>query len=121
MMSAPDSMPPVLHVLDANGCDTILDLATDPQAAETTSPHRDLGARAFVAAGATRCPKCNGENLNFAGMDIVGQSAYQEASCQDCHVKFHVVYRLVGFALEVDGSMEIHTIAEDFGQIKAPD
>jgi hypothetical protein len=120
MMSAPDSMRPVLHVLDADGRDTILDLAADPQMAETTLPRSDQDARAFVAAAATRCPKCNSETLDFAGMNIVGQSAYQEASCQDCDVRFYVVYRLVGFALEVGDSMEIHTIAEDFGQITVP-
>ena len=78
----------------------------------------DQEARRFVAAAATRCPKCNSQNVDFAAMDIVGQSAYQEASCQDCDIIFYVVYRLVGFALEIDGSMEIHTITEDFGQIK---
>jgi hypothetical protein len=50
-------------------------------------------------------------------VEIERQSAYQEASCQDCDVRFYVVYRLVGFALEVGDSMEVHTIAEDFGQI----
>ncbi len=119
MMSAPDSMRPVLHALDADGRDTILDLAEDPQAVENT-PQSDQNARAFVAAAATRCPNCHGENLDFAGIEIEGQSAFQEASCQDCETRFYTVYRLVGFGLQGDGDTEVHTITEDFGEIKKP-
>lgn len=119
MMSAPDSMRPVLHVLDTNGHDTILDLANE-SLAEAGTERSDREARAFVAAVASRCPKCHRENLDFSRIEIDGQSAFQEASCQDCELRFYVVYRLVGFGLRGDGGTEVHTIAEDFGEIKEP-
>ncbi len=119
MMSAPDSLRPVLHVLDADGCDTILDLADEAPAGGNTE-RSDRDARMFVGAAAARCPKCHRENLDFAGIEIEGQSAFQEASCQDCETRFYAVYRLVGFGLRGDGGTEVHTIAEDFGEIKEP-
>jgi len=117
MMSDPESMRPVLHVLDSDGADILVDLADESPAVQ---PRRrsDRDARRFVSAGATRCPKCRQENLDFAGMEIEGQSAFQEASCQDCETRFYIVYRLVGFGLRLHGDTEVHTIAEDFGEIR---
>jgi len=117
IMLDPGSMLPVLHVLDGEGSDAVVDLAGERSEADT-EPSANTEARRFVASAATRCPECSSENIDFASMEIVGQSAYHEASCLDCDTKFHVVYRLVGFALEVEGTMEVHTIAEDFRQIQ---
>ena len=77
----------------------------------------DDQARVFVLAAASQCPKCHKENLGFAGVQIEGQSDYQEASCHDCETQFYVIYRLVGFGLYLDGATEVHTIAEDFKEI----
>lgn len=119
MMAAPDSMRPVLHVLHHDGGDVIVDLADESPTIGPT--HRsDRDARMFVLAAATRCPKCRQENLNFASIEIEGQSAFQEASCQDCDTRFYAVYRLVGFGLQTDDGTEVHTIAEDFAEIQAP-
>lgn len=118
MMSAPDSMRPVLHVLDYAGGDIIVDLADESQAVQPV--HRsDRDARVFVSTAATRCPKCRQENVEFAGIQVEGQSAFQDASCQDCETRFYVIYRLVGFGLRLDRGTEVHTIAEDFGEIRA--
>jgi len=117
IMLDPASMRPVLHILDSDGCDTVVDLADESSVAPTVS-RSDQEARTFVLAAATQCPKCHQENLDFASVEIQGQSAYQEASCHDCETKFYVVYRLVGFGLYRDGSTEVHTIAEDFGEIQ---
>ena len=116
IMSDPTSMRPVLHILDSKGCDTIVDLANESFAALRVS-RSDEEARKFVVAAASQCPKCRQKNLNFASVEIEGQSAYQEASCHDCETKFYVIYRLVGFGLYVDESTEVHTIAEDFREI----
>ena len=118
MMSAPDSMLPVLHVLDYDGGDIIVDLADESPAAQPAY-RSDRDARMFVLAAATRCPKCRQENVDFAGIQIEGQSAFQNASCQECETRFYIIYRLVGFGLRLDGGTEIHTIAEDFGEIGA--
>lgn len=120
IMWDPGSLRPVLHILDADGCDTVVDLAAE-SSEEQTRPRlqeSDKEARKFVAASATRCPKCSSRDVDFTSVEIEGQSAYQKASCQDCDTMFYVVYRLVGFALEVDDSMEVHSIAEDFREIK---
>jgi len=117
IMLDPTSMRPVLHILDSEGCDTVVDLAEESSVALPVS-RSDQEARMFVLAAATQCPKCHQENLDFASVEIEGQSAYQEASCHDCETRFYVVYRLVGFGLYHDGATEVHTIAEDFGEIK---
>jgi large subunit ribosomal protein L25 len=50
-------------------------------------------------------------------IEIDVQSAYQQTSCQDCEARFYSIYRLVGFGLYGDDKTEIHTVAEDFGEI----
>ncbi len=119
MMSDPNSMYPVLHILDADGRDIIVDLA-DQSPTQESARTSDRDARRFVADAATRCPKCHQENLDFGRIEIEGQSAFQEAVCQDCDTRFYAVYRLVGFGLQTDSGTEVHTIAEDFGEIQAP-
>jgi len=77
----------------------------------------DEQARMFISAAATKCPKCHKEDLDFAGVQIEGQSVHQEASCHDCETQFYVIYRLVGFGVYLGGATEVHTIAEDFKEI----
>ena len=116
IMSDLGSLRPVLHILDAGGGDMVVDLAAESPETQTRakSEQADEEARKFVAAVATSCPKCNSKDVDFMSVEIQGQCAYQETSCQDCDTMFYVVCRLVGFALEVDDSMEFHTITGDF-------
>ena len=119
IMADPNSMPPVLHVMDYEARDRIVDLSADSPEEETVSQSddSDKNARRFVASAATICPKCGSENLSFKSIDIEGQSVYQQASCHDCESRFYAIYRLVGFGLHIGDEAEIHTIAEDFGEI----
>ena len=119
IMTDPESLPPVLQVLDCNGNETVLDLSgesTDEEALHQASDS-DEQARIFVTAAATQCPKCGSQDLSFGSIHIEGQSAYQKASCGDCEARFYSIYRLVGFGLHGDEMAEIHTIAEDVGEI----
>ena len=119
IMTDPSSLPPILHVLDCEARDSIVDLSADSPDEETVSKsdESDKQAHRFVVSAATICPKCGSENLSFKSIDIDGQSAYQQASCQDCESRFYAIYRLVGFGLHIGDQTEIHTIAEDFGEI----
>ena len=123
IMSDPDSMPPVLNILDCKGNETVVDLSGESAEEQILSQPEEprCEARKFVKAAATKCPKCSSESVNFKAVDIEGQSAYQQASCQDCETRFYSAYRLVGFGLYVDEVAEVYTIAEDFGEIKAED
>jgi len=119
IMADPESLPPVLQVLDCNGNETVLDLSAEPT--DEVVVHQisdsDEKARSFVTAAATKCPACGSQELSFQSIDIDGQSAYQQASCHDCEARFYSIYRLVGFGLHCDEMTEIHTVAEDFGEI----
>ena len=119
IMADPDSMAPFLHVLDSRGHDVTVDLLEEVQDGKTMPQLNESyqQARRFVVASATMCPKCSSQNISFASVDIEGQSAYQQASCQDCEADFYVIYRLVGFGIGTKDATEVHTIAEDFGEI----
>jgi len=117
IMRDPASMRPVLHVTDSSGCDEVVDLATSDAQTSSRSDQSQEKARRFVLAGATRCPVCDGEDIDFGTVELDAQCAYQEASCSSCQVRFHAMYRLVGYGLHSGSSFEVHTIAEDFGEI----
>ncbi len=119
IMADPNSLAPVLHVINGKGRDVVIDLSAGGSGKETLSPPdaSDEEARQFVIAAAAQCPNCGSQDLSFGSIDIDGQSAYQQASCQDCNGQFFAIYRLVGFGLQVDDQTEIHTVAEDFGRI----
>ncbi len=119
IMTDPGSMAPVLHVIDSEGHESIIDLSEQPGTEPETTDPEEL-ARRFVLDAASKCPKCGGQNIEFGSFNVEGQSAYQPADCQDCKASFFVIYRLVGFGTETEGQTEIHTIIEDFGAI-APD
>ena len=118
-MTDPGSLAPVLHVIDSNGEEATVDLSAEGSGREIEyrPDAGDQQARRFVVSAATRCPKCGSQDVSFGSIYIDGQSAYQQASCQDCNVQFFAIYRLVGFGLHTADQTEIHTVAEDFGQI----
>lgn len=118
IMTDPESLPPVLHVIDYKGNDTVVDLSAEPTCHEVMHQPGNLDEQAsrFVKSGATICPKCGSENLSFRSIDIEDQSAYQRASCQDCESRFYSIYRLVGFGLYNGDDVDIHTLTE--GEIK---
>ena len=114
ILTDPHSLPPVLHVIDYKGNDTVVDLSGQSACHEAVYQPGNLDEQAskFVKSGATICPKCGSENLSFRSIDIEDQSAYQRASCQDCESRFYSVYRLVGFGLYNGDDVDIHTIEE---------
>ncbi len=116
IMTDPSSLAPVLHVLDHRGRETLVDLTAespgeDSRGRPEATWHK---AREFVLAGGTQCPICNRQEIDFGTVKLDAEYAYQEATCRHCHAKFCAVYRLAGYGLHVKGTLEIHTIAEDF-------
>jgi len=120
IMTDPSSLPPVLHVLDHQGRDMTMDLATESPgvATQCRSDVSHEKARRFVQAGGTRCPGCDSEVIDFGRLDVDAECAYQEACCCNCKSKFCAVYRLVGYGLYIGDSFEVHTIPEDVGGIR---
>ena len=117
IMTDPASLAPVLHVLDHQGRDTIVDLAAEPSAAMVQGRPDEARqkARAFVLAGGTQCPMCGRQEIDFGAVELDAECAYQEARCRHCEARFCAIYRLAGYGLYVNGSLEVHTIAESFG------
>ncbi len=119
IMTDPQSLRPVLHILDGGGSETTVDLAEEPApspASAESSASREKALR-FVQASGTQCPECGSGDLDFGTVEVEAQSAFQDACCQDCEARFYGVYRLVGYGLHHDGSCEVHTIDEDSGEI----
>jgi hypothetical protein len=114
IMTDPRSLAPVLHILDHQGQNTTVDLATERPGVATPrgSDAAPEEARAFVRAGGAQCPACGGEDLDFDRVDVGAQCAYQECCCRHCEARFCAVYRLVGYGLHGNDSLEIHTVAE---------
>lgn len=117
IMTDPQSLRPVLHILDGRGTETTVDLAGEPTpspaCAEATASHAK--ARAFVQASGTQCPQCGSCDIDFGAVEVEAQSAFQDACCQDCEASFYAIYRLVGYGLHHDGSCEVHTTDGDCG------
>jgi hypothetical protein len=120
IMTDLSSLAPVLHVLDHRGHDTIVDLAAEPPevAVQPRSDESDQKARRFVQAGGTQCPQCQGRDLDCEKVELDELCAYQEVHCRSCQLKFFAVYHLAGYGLHIGDSFEVHTIVEDFGEIK---
>jgi hypothetical protein len=120
IMTDPASLAPVLHILDHRGCDILVDLATAPFAAaiEGRADEAQQKARAFVLAGGTQCPVCRRQEIDFGTVELDAECAYQKAWCRQCQAKFCAIYRLAGYGLYMNDSLEIHTIAGDFGPSK---
>jgi hypothetical protein len=118
MMTDPQSMRPVLHVVNSSGRDKVVDLAISDAPVNANPDESQEKARRFVEAAGARCPSCNSEDIDFGTVELDAQCAYQEACCRHCQKRFCAVYRLVGYGLHVGDSLEVHTIAEDIGKIK---
>jgi len=120
IMKDPQSMKPVLHIVDGKGSDVVVDLATESSGAPAgpRSNESQEKIRRFLSAGGTRCPSCDSEDIDFGRLDVDAERAYQEACCCHCHKKFCAVYRLVGYGLYVGDSLEFHILAEDSGTME---
>jgi hypothetical protein len=117
IMTDPASLAPVLHVLDHRGGDTIVDLATAPFAAalEGRADAARQKARAFVLAGGTQCPACGRREIDLGTVELDAECAYQKAWCRHCQAKFCSIYRLAGYGLYENDTLEVHTVAGDVG------
>lgn len=115
IMIDPQSMRPVLYLLDGEGSQTIVDLATESIQASDGSEASELRAktRRFVRANGTRCPQCNSNEVEFGAVELDARCAYQESCCRSCQVRFCAVYRLAGYGLYVGDSFELHTLSGD--------
>jgi hypothetical protein len=119
IMTDPSSLAPVLHVLDDRGREALVDLAVEAPAAAIPGPSdtSHQKAHAFVLAGGTQCPVCSRQEIDFGAVELDAECAYQEAVCRKCGARFCSIYRLAGYGLHVQDSLEVHTVAENFGQI----
>ena len=117
IMTDPASLAPVLHVLDHRGRDTLVDLATQSSGAAIPrgSDASRQKARAFVLAGGTQCPACGRPEIDLGTVELDAECAYQEASCRHCQAKFCSIYRLAGYGLYGNDTLEVHTVAGDVG------
>jgi len=115
IMIDPESMRPVLYLLDGEGSQTIVDLAAESSHAPDGSEASELRAktRRFVQANGMRCPQCNSNEIEFGAVELDARCAYQESCCRRCQVRFCAVYRLAGYGLHVGGSFEVHTLSGD--------
>ncbi|HOH65614.1 MAG: hypothetical protein RBS72_21545 [Sedimentisphaerales bacterium] len=115
IMVDPQSMRPVLYVLDGDGSQSIVDLAAE---ASQVSDGPDTGESQakvcrFIQANGTRCPQCSSKEIDFGTVELDARCAYQEGYCRRCHVRFCAVYRLAGYGLHLGDSFEIHTLSGD--------
>jgi hypothetical protein len=119
IMTDPSSLPPVLHVQDHRGHDTLVDLASEPPGAAVQPPsdESEQKARSFVQAGGTQCPQCQGEDLDCEKVELDELCAYQGVRCRRCQLRFFAVYHLVGYGLHAGDSFEVHTIQGSLRQI----
>ncbi len=119
IMTDPSSLPPVLHILDDRGRETLVDLAAEPPgtAIPCEPDAAQEKARQFVLAGGTQCPQCHSSDLDCEAVELDELCAYQEICCRNCQLEFFAVYRLAGYGLHVGDSFEVHTIPGCFGQI----
>ena len=115
IMIDPQSMRPVLYLLDDDGSQSIVDLAAESTQASDGSEASELRAkvRRFVQANGMRCPQCNSKEIEFGAVELDARCAYQEGYCRSCQVRFCAVYRLAGYGLHVGDSFEVHTLSGD--------
>jgi hypothetical protein len=118
IMTDPSSLAPVLHVLDYRGRATVVDLTAESSGLPAKSDESQDKVRAFVQAGGTQCPACGRSEIDFGTVELDAECAYQEATCRHCEVRFCAIYRLAGYGLYGNDSLEVHTITGDFGPRK---
>jgi hypothetical protein len=114
-MIDPESMRPVLYLLDGEGSQTIVDLAAESTQASDGPDTSQLRAnvRRFVQANGMQCPQCQGGEVEFGAVELDARCAYQESCCRRCKVRFCAVYQLAGYGLHVGDSFEVHTLSGD--------
>ena len=64
-----------------------------------TDPHRSLtaaDARAYVAAGGTRCPCCGSEEVSGGRIEADAGGAWQDVDCTGCGRAWQDAYTLTG-------------------------
>lgn len=115
IMTDPESMRPVLYVLDGDGSQSIVDLAAESSQASDRSEASESQAkvRKFIQTNGTRCPQCSSKEIDFGGVELDARCAYQEGYCRSCQARFCAVYRLAGYGLHVGGSFEVRTLSDD--------
>ena len=42
------------------------------------------------------CPNCGSEQIEGGSIDVEGENAYQQVSCNDCDQQWNDIYQLVG-------------------------
>ena len=55
----------------------------------------------YLIADEPYCPYCKGKNLAYASIEIEGQGAYQQVTCNDCGRRWADSYQLVSL-VEID-------------------
>jgi len=115
IMIDPQSMRPVLYILDGENTQTVVDLASESSQAssELRSEQSQDKTRRFVQANGARCPQCNSKEIEYGGVELDARCAYQEAYCRSCQVRFCAVYQLAGYGLHVGDSFEVHILPGD--------
>ena len=115
IMVDPESMRPVLYVLDGEGSQSIVDLAAESSQASDGSDTSESQAkvRKFIQTNGTRCPQCSSKEIDFGAVELDARCAYQEGYCRSCQARFSAVYRLAGYGLHVGDSFEVHTLSDD--------
>jgi hypothetical protein len=116
IMIDPQSMRPVLYILDGENTQTVVDLASESSQALDGSQADESQTKAcrFVQANGARCPQCNSKEIDFSGVELDARCAYQEAYCRSCQVRFCAVYQLAGYGLHIGDSFEVHTLSGDY-------
>ena len=76
-----------------------------------------MDARAFVAQGACKCPRCGSQDVDWEQVEVEGQSIYQNGNCIECELEFYAVARQVGYGFRDRDDASVQTIDEDFNEI----
>jgi hypothetical protein len=120
IMTDPQSMRPVLYILDGEGSQTVVDMAAESSQASDGPETGESQAkvRKFIQTNGMRCPQCSSNEIDFGAVELDVRCAYQEGYCRRCHVRFCAVYRLAGYGLHVGDSFEVHTVTGDVGEIE---
>jgi predicted Zn-ribbon and HTH transcriptional regulator len=115
IMIDPQSMRPVLYVLDGENTQTVVDLARESSQALDGSQVDESQTKAcrFVQANGARCPQCNSKEIEYGGVELDARCAYQEAYCRSCQARFCAVYQLAGYGLHIGDSFEVHILPGD--------
>ncbi len=76
------------------------------------SKKKPMTAREFVVNN--NCPVCWSEDISWGCCEVVENTTYQEARCQNCGAVFSTISRLVGYLPHGEDPV---TIKEDFCEV----